>query len=163
MEKEIYLAGGCFWGLQKYLSIQKGIIETEAGYINGLSNKTNYEKVCMGSGHAEVVYVLYDPHTISLTHLLELYYKVIDPTSFHKQGNDKGVQYRTGIYYTDPKDLDTIRKSIQALKKKYTKEIQIEVEPVQNFSKAEEYHQNYLDKNPYGYCHIPKELLKKDR
>lgn len=156
MEKEIYLAGGCFWGLQKYFKEQNGILETETGYINGLTNKTNYEKVCMGSGHAEVVYLVYDDHKLPLSQLLELYYQVIDPTSYHKQGNDKGVQYRCGIYYTNPKDLPIIEESLKKLQKRYKKDIKIEVEPVKNYQKAESYHQNYLDKNPNGYCHIKK-------
>ena len=160
--KEIYLAGGCFWGTEKYLSLVKGIVSTEVGYANGSTEKPTYEDVChRNTGHAETVKVMYDPDVISLEFILNLYYDVIDPVSKNRQGNDRGVQYRTGIYYTDEKDKAVILESIKGLQKRYDKPVAIEVMPLQNYFKAEEYHQKYLDKNPGGYCHIGGEKFKK--
>ncbi len=154
-EKEIYLAGGCFWGLEKYLSNIPGVTATETGYANGKTEKPTYEEVCRhGSGHAEAVRLSYDASQISLARLLSLFYRVIDPTSLNRQGNDVGSQYRTGIYYMDQEDYSVIRKSIDELKNNYQKPIAIETLPLKNYYPAEEYHQKYLDKNPGGYCHI---------
>jgi len=153
--KEIYLAGGCFWGTEKYFSEISGVVETEAGYANGNTHNPSYEEVCHNNtGHAETVKIKYDPKQIRLEFLLKLYYDVIDPTSMNRQGGDIGTQYRTGIYYVDENDLSIIKGSIQELQKQYDKPIAIEVLPLQNYYAAEEYHQKYLDKNPNGYCHI---------
>jgi len=153
--KEIYLAGGCFWGLEKYLGNIPGVTATETGYANGKTEKPTYEEVCrQDTGHAEAVRLSYDASQISLSRLLSLFYKVIDPTSLNRQGNDVGSQYRSGIYYTDQEDDSVIRKSIDELKKNYKKPIAIEMFPLKNYYPAEEYHQKYLDKNPGGYCHI---------
>lgn len=160
--KVIYLAGGCFWGTEKYLSGIKGIIETNVGYANGNTENPTYEEVCHhNTGHAETVKVVYDPNTISLTFVLELYYDVINPTSINKQGEDTGSQYRTGIYYVDENDVDIIKDSINELQTKYDKPIAIEVLPIINYYLAEEYHQKYLDKNPNGYCHIGVDKFEK--
>lgn len=160
--KEIYLAGGCFWGTEKYLSLVKGIVKTEVGYANGKTNKPSYEDVCYrGTGHAETVKVLYDPDQISLEFILKLYYEVIDPLAVNRQGNDRGVQYRTGIYYIDEKDKEIILSSLNELQKNYQQPIAIEVQPLQNYFPAEEYHQKYLDKNPNGYCHIGRDKFVK--
>ncbi|MEL7654956.1 MAG: peptide-methionine (S)-S-oxide reductase MsrA [Bacillota bacterium] len=157
-KKEIYLAGGCFWGLEKYISSIPGVISTEAGYANGKTEKPTYEDVCYrDTGHSETVRVEYDSTQISLPGLLSLFYKVIDPTSLNRQGHDVGSQYRTGIYYTDQGDLAMIRESIDSLQKEYRKPIAIEIKPLLNYYTAEEYHQKYLDKNPGGYCHISPE------
>lgn len=154
-EKEIYLAGGCFWGLEKYLGSIPGVIRTEAGYANGKTENPTYEDVCRrDTGHAETVRMVYDPSKINLRRLLSLFYKVIDPTSLNRQGNDVGSQYRTGIYYTDEEDLPVIRRSIDLLRQEYSKPIAVETLPLSNYYPAEEYHQKYLDKNPGGYCHI---------
>ncbi len=154
--KEIYLAGGCFWGTEKYLSLVKGIESTEVGYANGRTENPSYEDVCTGeNGHAETVKLLYDPAVISLEFILNLFYNVIDPVAKNQQGNDIGVQYRTGIYYVDDKDQERILNSLQTLQEGYDKPIAIEVEPLRNYYAAEEWHQKYLDKNPQGYCHIP--------
>jgi peptide methionine sulfoxide reductase msrA/msrB len=154
-KKEIYLAGGCFWGLEKYIGNIPGVLETEAGFANGKTENPTYEDVCRrDTGHAETVRVIYDAEIISLQRLLELFYKVIDPTSLNRQGNDVGSQYRTGIYYTEQDDLPVIRQSIEALQKEYQKRIAVEMLPLMNYYTAEEYHQKYLDKNPGGYCHI---------
>lgn len=154
-KKEIYLAGGCFWGLEKYLGNIPGVTGTEVGYANGKTESPTYEEVCRhDTGHAETVRLTYDPARISLMRLLSLFYKVIDPTSLNRQGNDVGKQYRTGIYYTEQEDYPVILQSIDQLQKDYTKPIAIETKPLDNYYTAEEYHQNYLDKNPGGYCHI---------
>jgi len=151
----IYLAGGCFWGVEKYLDLVPGVVATEVGYANGNTEEPSYYQVCHeNTGHAEAVKVVYDSNQISLGFLLNLYYQVIDPTSLDKQGNDRGMQYRTGIYYVDDADLPTINQSIAALQTKYRKPIVIEVKPLTNYYPAETYHQKYLDKNPGGYCHI---------
>ena len=160
--KEIYLAGGCFWGTEKYLSQVKGIVNTEVGYANGNTEKPTYEDVCYRkTGHAETVKVMYDPNIVSLEFILNLYYDVINPLSINRQGNDIGTQYRTGIYYTDIEDKELIIESIKTLQKNYDKPIAIEVLPLQNYYTAEEYHQKYLDKNPNGYCHIGQDKFEK--
>lgn len=157
---EIYLAGGCFWGTEKYISAIRGVTFTEVGYANGITERPTYEEVCTGdTGHAETVHVKYDPSVLPLEFLLELYYESIDPTSVNRQGGDAGTQYRTGIYYTDPADLSTIERSIVRLAERLQSPVAIEVLPLSNFWRAEEYHQKYLDKNPGGYCHIPQSKM----
>ena len=151
--KEIYLAGGCFWGIEAYAKKIYGVIETTSGYANGKTENTSYREL-HSTNHAETVHIKYDTEKLSLKKLLKFYFQVIDPTSINKQGNDRGRQYRTGIYYTDSKDLETILQEIAEQQKKYENKIQVEVEPLKNFIPAEEYHQDYLDKNPGGYCHI---------
>lgn len=154
-KKEIYLAGGCFWGLEKYLGNIPGVTATEVGYANGKTERPTYEEVCRhDTDHAETVRLTYDPAQISLMRLLSLFYRVIDPTSHNRQGNDVGRQYRTGIYYTDPEDLPVIQQSIDQLQKEHSKTIAIERRPLENYYSAEEYHQKYLEKTPGGYCHI---------
>lgn len=154
--KEIYLAGGCFWGMEKYLAEVKGIVATTVGYANGNTENPSYEEVCHNNtGHAETVKLVYDPSLIRLEFILKLYYDVIDPSSVNRQGADVGTQYRTGIYYVDERDRDTIENSLKELQTQYDKPITIEALPLMNFYPAEEYHQSYLDKNPNGYCHIP--------
>jgi methionine-S-sulfoxide reductase len=153
--KTIYLAGGCFWGTEKYFSLIPGVISCSVGYANGNTENPSYEKVCRCStGHAETVKVEYDESKISLEHLLELFYDVIDPVSLNRQGADVGTQYRTGIYYTQETDRDTIKVSIADLQKKHCEQVMVEIMPLENYYPAEEYHQKYLDKNPGGYCHI---------
>ena len=159
---EIYLAGGCFWGTEKYIASIHGVLSTEVGYANGKTLNPTYEEVCTNNtGHAETVHVVYDPGIVSLEFLLELYYEAIDPTSYNRQGGDFGSQYRTGIYYVDDKDLPVIESSISKLQKRIDKPIAIEVKRLENFSPAEEYHQKYLDKNPAGYCHIGRSKIEK--
>jgi peptide-methionine (S)-S-oxide reductase/peptide methionine sulfoxide reductase msrA/msrB len=156
--KEIYLAGGCFWGTEKYLDNISGIVQTDVGYANGNTENPTYQEVCHNNtGHAETVHVIYDPKQIRLAFILTLYYDVIDPTSVNRQGGDTGAQYRTGIYYLDEVDLPIIQGSLQELQSHYEKPIAIEVQPLRNYYHAEEYHQKYLDKNPSGYCHIHRE------
>lgn len=158
---EIYLAGGCFWGTEKYLSQIHGVLSTDVGYANGKTENPSYQEVCHNdTGHAETVHVVYNPEQVPLTFLLDIYYDAVDPTSVNRQGGDTGTQYRTGIYFVDPADEQIIRKSIQQLQQKYSDPVAIEIKPLQNYYSAEEYHQKYLDKNPGGYCHIGKEKFR---
>ena len=150
----IYLAGGCFWGCQKYFDLMTGVTETEVGYANGPTANPSYQDVCADAGHAETVRVAYDPEQLPLRALLEAYFRVIDPVSVNKQGGDEGIQYRTGIYYVDEADLSVIRAALDELAKGYDRPLAVECLPLQNFYPAEEYHQKYLEKNPNGYCHI---------
>ncbi len=155
MQKTIYLAGGCFWGMQKYFDQFEGISETETGYANGPADDVTYKEVCADSGHAETLRIVYDPALVSLRKLLDDYFLVIDPLSVNRQGHDTGIQYRTGIYYTDPEDLAVIRERAAEEEKKLGAHLAVEILPLQHFCPAEEYHQKYLEKNPGGYCHIP--------
>lgn len=153
--KEIYLAGGCFWGTEKYLSLINGVVVTDVGYANGNTENPSYEDVCSkNTGHAEAVRVVYNPIQIRLEYLLDLFYEVINPTSLNRQGGDVGTQYRTGIYFVDASDEPIIRGSIDKLQLAYNTPIVIQVLPLKNYYTAEEYHQKYLDKNIHGYCHI---------
>lgn len=153
--KEIVLAGGCFWGVEEYMSRIDGIIETTVGYANGTTENPTYEEVCTNiTGHAEACYIKYDENILSLEDLLNRFWKIINPTLLNRQGPDIGSQYRTGIYYIDESDLPTIMKTFEEQKIKYDKPIVTEVEPLRVFYEAEEYHQKYLKKNPNGYCHI---------
>ena len=159
--KTIYLAGGCFWGTEYFMSLIHGVVESEVGYANSNVPNPSYREVCTGrTGAAETVKVVFNPKEVSLPFLLNLYYKTIDPTSLNKQGNDRGTQYRTGIYYTDPAEAPVIEASLAKLQEHYNKPLAIEVGPLKNFYPAEDYHQDYLDKNPGGYCHINPGLFK---
>ena len=153
--KEIYLAGGCFWGLQAYFDLREGIKETVVGYANGNIENPTYEQVCTNkTGFAEAVYIKYDENEITLNKILEDFWKVIDPTLLNRQGGDIGTQYRTGIYYVNDEHLNVIKDSIENVALKYEKTIVTELLPLKNFYAAEEYHQKYLKKNTNGYCHI---------
>lgn len=153
--KKIILAGGCFWGVEEFLSRIDGVTSTEVGYANGKTENPTYEDVCTGTTNfAEACLVEYDENKLTLSALLEEYFGIINPTYLNKQGNDVGTQYRTGIYYFDESDLDIITKSMENLQTRYEEKIVVEVEPIKNYYKAEEYHQKYLKKNPNGYCHI---------
>lgn len=151
----IYLAGGCFWGVEGYFKRIPGVLLTTVGYANGATEHPTYEEVCINNtGHAETVCITYDPGALSLSAILCAFFEVVDPTSINRQGGDRGVQYRSGIYYTDKADLPIILDIVKKEQLKYTAPIVTEVLPLQNFYSAEEYHQDYLDKNPNGYCHI---------
>ena len=135
--KDIYLAGGCFWGTEHYFKQIEGVEATEVGFANGHTPNPSYEEVYTDTtGYAETVHVSYNPDVVSLRFLLQMFFKAIDPTSLNRQGHDEGTRYRTGIYYTDPADLPVI-------KEVYAKE-----------------QQDYLDKNPTGYCHLPLSLFQ---
>ena len=153
----IYLAGGCFWGVQKYFDQFDGIIKTTVGYANGHTENPKYEDVkAEKTGHVETVKIEYDESLRSLNQILDDYYKIIDPTSLNKQGEDEGISYRTGIYYTNESDLEIIQNKTNEIQKKYQEKVVVEIQPLDNFYEAEEYHQKYLEKNPQGYCHIGK-------
>lgn len=157
--KEIYLAGGCFWGMQKFFDQFEGIISTEVGYANGPDKAPSYEEVCNNSGHAETLRIQYDESVLPLWKILDYYFMVIDPLSVNRQGNDIGIQYRTGIYYTDEAQLPEIYAVYTTIQDMAGSPLAVTVEKLENFFSAEEYHQKYLDKNPYGYCHIPKDYF----
>ncbi|WP_288480388.1 peptide-methionine (S)-S-oxide reductase MsrA [uncultured Clostridium sp.] len=153
--KEIVLAGGCFWGVEEFMSRLDGVISTEVGYANGRTENPTYEDICTkDTGYAEVCKVTFNEDIISLRELLIEFWGIINPTVLNRQGNDIGSQYRTGIYYIKESDIDTIiltRDNEQAI---YTNPIVTEIKPLITYHKAEEYHQHYLKKNPNGYCHI---------
>lgn len=158
--RTIYLAGGCFWGLEAYMARVPGVADSVSGYANGTTENPSYEDVVYRStGHAETVEVKYDPDMISIDELLNYFFRVVDPTSFNQQGPDIGSQYRTGIYYTDKSDLAEIEKAVELEQENHFDDIRTEVLPLIHFFKAEEYHQDYLEKSPNGYCHINLNLL----
>lgn len=151
----IYFAGGCFWGIDAYFSLVPGVVDTTSGYANGTVENPSYENVCTGNtGHAETVRVRYDPEAVSLQTLVENYFGLIDPLSVNSQGNDLGTQYRTGIYYEDAGDLPVLEAAYAAEEERVGQPLAVELEPLTCFYEAEEYHQDYLDKNPTGYCHV---------
>ncbi|MHB8963667.1 MAG: peptide-methionine (S)-S-oxide reductase MsrA [Saccharofermentanales bacterium] len=153
--RSIYLAGGCFWGVDAYMRRIRGVAGTTVGYANGRTANPAYEEVCrLNTGHAETVHVMYDPQIVPLEELLREYFSIIDPTSFNRQANDVGSQYRTGIYYEDPDDGQKIHDFVSHVAGQYDKKIVTEVKPLECYYLAEEYHQSYLEKNPGGYCHI---------
>jgi peptide methionine sulfoxide reductase msrA/msrB len=153
------LAGGCFWGVEAFIARVPGVVEAVSGYANGSTGHADYEDVCHGSGHAEAVRVRYDPSRISLDKLLRLYFRIIDPTKLNRQGNDVGRQYRTGIYYTEETDGAVARSVLADVRNALRKPVMTEVLPLLNFCEAEEYHQDYLAKNPGGYCHVDFSIL----
>ena len=157
--RTIYLAGGCFWGMQKFFDQFEGVVSTRVGYANGPDRAPTYQEVCNDSGHAETVRIDYDEGKLSLDRLLDLYFLVIDPLSLNKQGGDEGIQYRTGVYYTAPDQLPVLRAAFAREEAKVGAPLVVELLPLSNFFPAEEYHQKYLDKNPDGYCHIPQRMM----
>ena len=160
-QREIYLAGGCFWGVQEYFSRIPGVTETSVGYANGSTAHPDYRSVCSGqTGHAETVHIRYDPARVSLATLIRQFFEIIDPTSVNRQGNDVGSQYRSGIYYSDPADRPELAALMAEAQAKLTQALAVELLPLQNYWLAEDYHQNYLKKNPGGYCHISFQSLK---
>lgn len=158
---DIWLAGGCFWGVEHYMARVYGVYDAVSGYANGNTENPTYEDVIWkNTGHAETVHVRYDPERVDLEKLLAHFFQIIDPTLLNQQGNDRGTQYRTGIYYTDEADKSIIDKVIAKEQERYDKPIVTEVEPLVNFTIAEEYHQDYLEKNPDGYCHVKFDSLE---
>ena len=159
--KEIYFAGGCFWGTEHYFKQLRGVVDTQVGYANGNTDNPTYREVCTDkTGFAETVRVVYDQDVITLEFLTEMYFRAIDPTSVDQQGPDIGSQYRTGIYYKDDTDKAEIRKVYDSMRQKLGSRMAVEFLPLKNFYYAEEYHQDYLDKNPAGYCHLPSSLFR---
>lgn len=160
----IYLAGGCFWGTARLFSLVPGVTLSEAGYANSSVPEPTYQQVCTGrTGAAETVKVRYESDDVTLTQLLDLYFKSIDPTALNRQGNDIGTQYRTGVYYTDAADLPVIESVVADVSLRYGAPLAVEVMPLKNFYPAEEYHQDYLEKNPGGYCHVDPALFREAR
>ena len=160
MKKEIYIAGGCFWGVEMYYKNLKGVIDTEVGYANGDTKNPTYEDLKKHLvTHAETLKLVYDNDIISLEKILEHFLRFVDPYSIDKQGEDIGHQYRSGIYYLDNSEKDIIKNYFD---KVLNKDYKIEILPLLNFYNAEDYHQDYLDKNPNGYCHVNLKLIKKD-
>ena len=154
-QKVIYLAGGCFWGVEAYMSRLKGVNNTEVGYANGNDLAPTYEKVCSGkTGHTETVKATYNPRIIPLEDILEEFFKIIDPYTRNRQGADIGTQYRTGIYWQEESQKSTVINFLRQKQKQSTKRIVVEAHEIYNFYTAEEYHQKYLEKNPQGYCHV---------
>ncbi len=151
--KDIYLAGGCFWGVDAYFSKLDGVISTEVGYANGKTATTSYEELYR-TDFAETVNVTFDEGKISLKEILDHYFYIIDPFSLNKQGNDRGRQYRTGIYSKNKEDIDFVKSFVEEKQKEADKKILVEVEELKSYVVAEDYHQDYLKKNPKGYCHI---------
>lgn len=160
-ENVIYLAGGCFWGIEQLMQSIPGVIDAQSGYANGTCEAdANYQTVCTGTtGFRETVRVEYDPQQVSLDALLLAYFYVIDPTVENQQGNDHGTQYQTGVYYTNDQAKETVER-IADIERSRSKEFFVEIGPLQNYYPAEEYHQDYLEKNPGGYCHVPWEEIK---
>ena len=153
----IYLAGGCFWGMEQLMQSIPGVIDAESGYANGTCEAdADYKTVCAGNtGFRETVRVEYDPEQVSLDSLLLAYFYVIDPTVQNRQGNDRGSQYQTGVYFTNESARETVKR-IAEIERGRSEKFFVEIGPLKNFYSAEEYHQNYLEKNPNGYCHIPR-------
>ena len=160
-ENVIYLAGGCFWGMEQLMQSIPGVVDVESGYANGTgAEDANYKDVSTGkTGFRETVRVEYDPEQVSLDALLLAYFYVVDPTVENRQGNDIGTQYQAGIYYTSDEARETVER-LAAIEKGRQDVFLVEIGPLENFYKAEEYHQDYLEKNPGGYCHIPREEIQ---
>lgn len=159
-QREIYLAGGCFWGAEAFLERIYGVSYTEVGYANGNKPNPTYEQVCSKTtDFVETVYLKYDCTKINLEQLIEQFFKIIDPTSYNRQGGDVGSQYRTGIYSKDAGDLAVAKAKIEEYQPEYQKPILVEVKTLDNYYRAELYHQKYLEKNPGGYCHVDLGLL----
>ena len=160
----IYLAGGCFWGTEHYFKQIAGVVATEVGFANGQTENPTYEEVYTDTtGYAETVMVRYRPEVVPLDFLLRMFFKAIDPTSLNKQGHDEGTRYRTGVYYTEADDVPTIKRVFAEEQARYSEPLAVEMLPLRNFYAAEERHQDYLDKNPDGYCHLPLELFEMAR
>jgi len=152
--EQIILGGGCFWGMEAYYKKVKGITDTVVGYSGGNFKNPTYEDVCSGkTGHAETVLLTFNPEVIGLDRILKHFFKIHDPSTLNRQGNDAGSQYRSAIYFFSDVQKNIIDTVVSKLKKEGIK-ITTEIKKAANFYKAEEYHQDYLTKNPGGYCHI---------
>ena len=164
MEKKIYLAGGCFWGTAHLFSLMGGVESAVAGYANSNIADPTYKMVCSGmTGAAETVEVIYDDQKVGLSELLVLFFRSINPLTVNRQGNDIGTQYRTGIFYTDESDLPVIEAVYATVQRRYSEPLAVEVKKLINFYPAELYHQDYLYKNPNGYCHVDPSLFEEVR
>ncbi len=158
--KKIILAGGCFWGVEAYFQRLKGITETTVGYTDAAGKNPTYHDVCMSSGHVEAVLIVYNETLISITKVLEHFFRIINPTEVDQQGHDIGVQYRNAIFFFDPGDVPAIQAILRNEQSRYVKKLATVVKPAGVFWPAEDYHQDYLVKNPSGYCHVNMRLAK---
>jgi peptide-methionine (S)-S-oxide reductase len=157
--KKIWLAGGCFWGVEAYFQQLKGVLDTTVGYGQGDTAMPAYREVCSGTtGHTEICELTYDEKVLPLRKVLEHFFRIIDPTTLNRQGPDRGTQYRTGVYYGDAAERQVIMEFIAGIRGQYKDAIVVEVEPLRNFYPAEDYHQDYLSKTPGGYCHVNMKL-----
>ena len=164
MIKTIYFAGGCFWGTEHYLRQFDGVLETVAGYANGNIPDPSYEEVYTDTtGYVECVKVTYDPEIITLLPLCRLFFRSIDPHMINRQGNDIGTRYRTGIYWSDKEDKADIEMIFNEMQNRYPLPIVVEKKPLECFYPAEDYHQDYLIRNPEGYCHLSPTIIKAAR
>lgn len=153
MTETLYLAGGCFWGMEGYYKRLAGVVDTEVGYANGKSPQATYQGL-KSSNHAETLAIHYDPNQIDLATLISHFFRVIDPFSLNKQGGDVGRQYRTGIYTTSASQEAAVKALVATFEQRAGRPTAVEVVPLAHFVPAEDYHQDYLDKHPGGYCHI---------
>ena len=159
--RDMYFAGGCFWGVAEYFSRIPGVHGVTVGYANGATKDPRYEDVCSGeTGHVETVHIRYDPQNVSLKTLAEQFFKIINPISVNRQGNDVGSQYRTGMYYVHDEDKMILASVMAGVQTQHAKQLAVELMPLRTYCLAEDYHQNYLKKNPGGYCHIRFDSLK---
>ncbi len=157
----IFFGGGCFWGVEHFFKNVDGVVDTSVGYANGVTVDPTYEQVCTGeTAYVEACMITYDTRVISLEKLLKYFFTIVDPTSLNKQGGDIGTQYRTGVYFTSDVQESTIKKVVEIEQKKYSEKIVTEILPLEMYYNAEDYHQDYLTKNPEGYCHI--NIMPKD-
>ena len=159
----IYFAGGCFWGMEHFFQQVQGVVSTETGFANGNEDlpAPTYEQVYTDrTGYAETVKVEYDEQQVSLAFLTRMFFAAIDPLSLNKQGEDEGTRYRTGVYYLSEEQKAVIESVFAEEQKKYTEPMQVELLPLRNYYPADEYHQDYLNKHPDGYCHLPLSLFR---
>ena len=161
MIQDLYFAAGCFWGAQKFFSLVKGVTFTEVGFANGFTENPTYKEVYTDqTGYAETVHLQYDTTVITEERLTELFLKAIDPLSLNKQGEDEGTRYRTGVYFISEDQVPGIRKALDRTAEALGQTLAVELLPLQNFYRAEEYHQDYLEKNPTGYCHLSPAIFR---
>ena len=161
MTRDLYFAAGCFWGAQKFFSLVKGVTFTEVGFANGFTMNPTYREVYTDqTGYAETVHLQYDPVLITEERLTDLFLKAIDPLSLNRQGNDDGTRSRTGVYYTAEDQAAGIRAALDRCAAALGRPLAVEFCPLQNFYRAEEYHQEYLEKNPAGYCHLSPAIFR---
>ena len=150
----ITLGGGCFWCTEAVFVRVEGVVDVESGYCNGHVQNPTYEQVCDGNtGHVEVVQLRYDPKVTSLRELLEIFFVIHDPTTLNRQGNDVGTQYRSGIYLSVAGDLEVAQGFVEQVNKAMNGKVVTEIEMLDNYSAAEDYHQDYFENHPsQGYC-----------
>lgn len=161
--QQIYFAGGCFWGTEHFFKQIRGVVKTETGFANGNASIANptYEQVYTDTtGYAETVRVDFDEQQVDLRFLTEMFFAAIDPLSLNRQGHDEGTRYRTGVYYTQESQRQAIEDVFREQQSKYEQPLQVELLPLSNYYPADEYHQDYLDKHPDGYCHLPVTLFE---